>query len=141
MLFILLFLLLLLVVVDTQLGVALALLFDGVLQAGLCLLHLIPASFLRLLVGQKGEGGEGLDVVLGWKLMSCSHVKSYVNFLLIINSCSLLCSQSGARLLVDTTLDNDYNSKVSTPEQEMMDTARYVYQAQHNSVMRETFND
>ena len=42
--------------------------------------------------------------------MSCSHVKSYVNLLSwLLVGCSLLCS-SGANLLVDTTLDNDYNT-------------------------------
>ena len=46
--------------------------------------------------------------VLEWKLMSCSHVKSLVNLVLI--GCSLLCSQSGVSMLVDTTLDKDYNS-------------------------------
>ena len=49
---------------------------------------------------------------LGRKFMSCSHCQehgqladltSYQLFL-------LLCSQSGASLLVDPTLDNDYNS-------------------------------
>ena len=48
---------------------------------------------------------------LRWKLMSCSHVKSWVNFLTwLLIGFSLLCSLSGASLLVDTTLDNDYNS-------------------------------
>ena len=49
--------------------------------------------------------------VLEWKLMSCSYVKSCVNLpTWILIGCSLLCSQSGASLLVDITLDNDYNS-------------------------------
>ena len=49
---------------------------------------------------------------LGWKFMSCSHVKSWVNLLSwLLVGCSLLCSQSaGASLLVDPTLENDYNS-------------------------------
>ena len=47
---------------------------------------------------------------LGRKFMSCSHVKIWVNLLTrLLIGCSLLCSQSGASLLVDTTLDNDYN--------------------------------
>ena len=33
----------------------------------------------------------------------------------LLIGCSLLCSQSGASLLVDTTLDNDYNSQISIP--------------------------
>ena len=38
-------------------------------------------------------------------------VKSWVNLLIwLLIGCSFLCSQSGASLLVDTTLDNDYNS-------------------------------
>ena len=45
------------------------------------------------------------------KFMSCSHVKSCVNLLTwLLIGYSLLCSQSGASFLVDTTLDNDYNS-------------------------------
>ena len=48
--------------------------------------------------------------------MSCSHVKRCVNLLSwLLIGCLLLCSQSGASLLVDTTLDNDYNSKISIP--------------------------
>ena len=55
------------------------------------------------------EGVE--DDELGWKFMSCSHVKSWVNLMTwLLIGCSLLCSQSGANLLVDTTLDNDSNS-------------------------------
>ena len=48
----------------------------------------------------------------GWKFKSCIHiVKNCVNLLSwLLIGCSLLCSQSGASLLVDTTLDNDYNS-------------------------------
>ena len=50
------------------------------------------------------------------KFMSCSHVKSWVNFLTwLLIGCSLLRSQSGGSLFVDTTRDNDYNSKVSAP--------------------------
>ena len=49
-----------------------------------------------------------------WKLMCCSHVKSWVNLLTwLLIGCSLLCSKSEASLLVDTTLDNDYNPEVS----------------------------
>ena len=60
-------------------------------------------------------GGEpdttAAHLLLELKLMSCSHVKSYVKLLTwLLIGCSLLCSQSGACLLVDTTLDNDYNS-------------------------------
>ena len=47
----------------------------------------------------------------GRKFMSCSHGQGWVNFLTWLPiGCSLLGSQSGASLLVDTTLDNDYNS-------------------------------
>ena len=50
-------------------------------------------------------------IQLGWKFLSCSYVKSCVYFLfLLLIGCSLLCSQSGASLLVDTTLDIDYSS-------------------------------
>ena len=43
-------------------------------------------------------------------------VKSGVNLLnWLLIGCSLLCSQSGASLLIDPNLDNDYNSKVSIP--------------------------
>ena len=51
---------------------------------------------------------------LEWKLMSCSYVKSWFNLLTwLLIGCLLLCSQSGASLLVDTTLA--YNPKVSAP--------------------------
>ena len=64
------------------------------------------------------EDGEDRVVVgahplhqLGWKFMSCSQVKRWVNLLTwLLVSCTLLCSQSGVSLLVNTTLDNDYNS-------------------------------
>ena len=45
--------------------------------------------------------------------MSCSQVKSWVNWLLI--GCLQVCSQLGARLLVDTTLDNDYLQLINFP--------------------------
>ena len=52
-----------------------------------------------------------LAAVLEWKLMSCGQVKSCLILLTwLLIGCSLLSSQSGARLLVDPTLDNDYNS-------------------------------
>ena len=50
------------------------------------------------------EAGQPLQHVLGWKFMSCSHVKSWVNFWILIGF-ALLYSQSGDSLLVDTTLD------------------------------------
>ena len=43
-------------------------------------------------------------------------VKSCVNLLTwLLIGCSLLCSQSGASLLVDPTLDNNYNLEISIP--------------------------
>ena len=57
-----------------------------------------------------------MDRFQEWKLMSCSHVKNWVNLLTwLLIGCSLLSSQSGASLLVETTIDNDYNSKISIP--------------------------
>ena len=51
--------------------------------------------------------------------MSCSQVKSWVNLLTALTwlliGCSLLCSHSGASLLVGLTLDYDCKSKVSVP--------------------------
>ena len=49
--------------------------------------------------------------VLGWIFMTCGHVKNCVNLVTwFLIGCSFLCSQSGASLLVDPNLDNDYNS-------------------------------
>ena len=60
-------------------------------------------------VGQPGLGVVGVD--LGWKFLSCGHCQESVNLLSsLLIGCSLLCNQSGASLLVDPTLDNDYNS-------------------------------
>ena len=43
-------------------------------------------------------------------------VKSWVNLLnWLLIGCSLLSSLSGASQLVDTTLDKDYNSRISIP--------------------------
>ena len=80
-----------------------------------------------LRVGRQGvvlervDGGEvvhelvvvlGVHVaVLGWKFMTCSHVKSCVNLLSwLLIGCSLLWCQSRASLLVDITLDNDHTT-------------------------------
>ena len=49
---------------------------------------------------------------LGWKFISCSHIKNCVNLLFwLLIGCSLLCSQSGASLLVDQTVVHDCNYK------------------------------
>ena len=57
------------------------------------------------------EGGGAFDPAprqLKRKLMSCSHCQELGQLadLQLLIGCSLLCSQSGASLLVDTTLDN-----------------------------------
>ena len=48
------------------------------------------------------------------KLMSCSHGQELGQLAVLaadwLFSGSLLCSQSGASLLIDQSLDNDYNS-------------------------------
>ena len=45
----------------------------------------------------------------GWKFMSCSHCQELSNLLIwLLIGCSLLCSQSGASLLFDPTLDMTY---------------------------------
>ena len=55
------------------------------------------------------DGGE--SAVGEETIMSCSHVKKWVNLMTrLLIGCSLLRSQLGASLLVDPTLDYDYNS-------------------------------
>ena len=46
--------------------------------------------------------------------------------------CSLLSSQSGASLLVDTTLDNDYNSKISIPGRVYLNWKSVAYSQKKN---------
>ena len=45
-----------------------------------------------------------------WKLISCSHDQELCQLAVLASDWlfTLKCSQSGASLLVDTTLDNDY---------------------------------
>ena len=75
-------------------------------------------------VAQAGQGHphapreDGVDraaPALGWKFMSFE-VMSRVGSTWLLIGCSLLCSQLGASVLVDTTFDNDYTSRKFPPQ-------------------------